>query len=107
MIHLVILHQLVTLRLHKILQKSSTKLGGVTDKSSRTQKNLVKLSNILESYGDSGQRDFSITQIGRVSSSSGGPGYEAIRATRNKHYRTLIEAWASYYQTNKKETSKA
>jgi len=82
-------------------------LGGVTDKSSRTQKNLVKLSNILESYGDSGQRDFSITQIGRVSSSSGGPGYEAIRATRNKHYRTLIEAWASYYQTNKKETSKA
>jgi len=69
----------------------------------RTQKNLDKLNAILEMYSKSGQRDFSITQIGRVSAAKGGPAYEALRATRNKHYRTLIEAWAAKYNTSIKK----
>lgn len=33
----------------------------------RTQQNLDKLNDTLKAYAESGQRDFSITQIGRVS----------------------------------------
>ncbi|WP_182021202.1 gamma-mobile-trio protein GmtX [Vibrio parahaemolyticus] len=70
----------------------------------RTQQNLDKLNDTLKAYAESGQRDFSITQIGRVSAENGGLAYEALRATRNKHYRTLIEAWAAKYNTNTKKT---
>lgn len=69
----------------------------------RTQQSLDKLNSILQTYAESGQRDFSITQIGRVSAAEGGPAYEALRATRNKHYRDLIEAWAQKYKTNTKK----
>ncbi|EGM77963.1 hypothetical protein Rhein_1909 [Rheinheimera sp. A13L] len=69
----------------------------------RTQQNLDKLNDILKTYAESGQRDFSITQMGRVSAAEGGPGYEALRATRNGHYRTLIEAWAQKCKTNTKK----
>lgn len=69
----------------------------------RTQKNLDTLNSILKAYAESGHRDFSITQIGRVSAEKGGPGYEALRATRNKHYRTLIEAWAERCNTDTKK----
>jgi hypothetical protein len=69
----------------------------------RTQKNLDKLNDILKAYAESGQRDFSITQMGRVSAAESGPGYEALRATKNKHYRTLIEAWAAKCKTTTKK----
>lgn len=69
----------------------------------RTQQNLDKLNDTLKAYAESGQRDFSITQIGRVSAENGGLAYEALRATRNKHYRTLIEAWAAKYNTSTKK----
>lgn len=69
----------------------------------RTQKNLDKLNDILKVYTESGQRDFSITQMGRISVAEGGPGYEALRATKNKHYRTLIEAWAAKCRTTTKK----
>jgi len=72
-------------------------------KSQRTKDNLDQLNSILKEYTDSGQRDFSITQIGRISSEKGGLAYEALRATRNKHYRTLIEAWAQKFNTNTKK----
>ncbi len=45
-------------------------------------KNLDKLNDILKAYAGSGQRDFSIAQMGRVSAAEGGPGYEALRATK-------------------------
>ena len=51
----------------------------------RTQQSLDKLNGILQAYAEAGQRDFSITQIGRISAAEGGPGYESIRATNNKH----------------------
>jgi hypothetical protein len=73
------------------------------DKVPRTKQNLDKLNSILSEYANSGQKDFSITQIGRVSAAEGGPGYEALRATRNTHYRTLIEAWAQKCKTNTKK----
>ena len=64
-------------------------------KSPRTQSNLDSLNDILKAHAESGKRDFCITTIGRVSAEKGGPGYEAVRATRNLHFRTLIEQWAS------------
>ncbi|WP_392342169.1 gamma-mobile-trio protein GmtX [uncultured Shewanella sp.] len=69
----------------------------------RTKQNLDTLNNILKAYAESGQKDFSITQIGRISAAESGPGYEALRATRNTHYRTLIEAWAQKCKTNTKK----
>ena len=69
----------------------------------RTQQNLDKLNDTLKAYAESGQRDFSITQIGRVSAENGGLAYEALRATRNTHYRTLIEAWAAKCNTGTKK----
>ena len=69
----------------------------------RTKQNLDTLNSILKAYAESGQKDFSITQIGRISAAESGPGYEALRATRNTHYRTLIEAWAQKCKTNSKK----
>ena len=71
-----------------------------TTKCQEPKKNLDKLNDILKAYIESGQRDFSIAQMGRVSAAEGGPGYEALRATKNKHYRTLIEAWAAKCKNN-------
>lgn len=81
-------------------------LGTLNDgKSARTQASLVKLNEILKTYYKTGARDFSITTIGRVSNEHGGVGYQSIRATANKHYRDLIEAWAAKAQTSTKKPS--
>ncbi|HGW8507535.1 TPA: gamma-mobile-trio protein GmtX [Raoultella ornithinolytica] len=75
-------------------------LQGLKDgKSTRTQQSLDTLNGILQHYVESGQRDFSVVQIGRISAAKDGPGYEAIRATRNQHYRDLINAWAQKCNT--------
>ncbi len=73
------------------------------EKTPRTKKNLDALNAILKAYAESGQHDFSITQIGRISAVNGGPAYEALRATRNTHYRALIEAWAATCRTSTKK----
>ena len=72
-------------------------------KGSRTKKSLDTLNDILRVYHGGNNRDFSITQIGRVASARGGPGYASIRATKNDHYRRLIEAWAAYAGTTIKK----
>lgn len=72
-------------------------------KSSKTQASLDKLNETLSNYYAEGKRDFSITTMGRVSSEAGGVGYNSIRATANKHYRDLIEAWAAKAQTTTKK----
>lgn len=72
-------------------------------KNSRTQNSLEKLNSILKAYHKRGLRDFSITQIGRISAAEGGPGYESLRATRNNHYRRLIESWAVKAGTSTKK----
>ena len=72
-------------------------------KTPRTKQNLDTLNGILQRYVESGQRDFSVSKIGRVSAAEGGPAYEALRATRNKHYRELINAWAQKCNANMKK----
>ncbi|WP_235040586.1 gamma-mobile-trio protein GmtX [Vreelandella profundi] len=72
-------------------------------KTAKTQASLDKLSKTLKHYYESGARDFSVTTIGRVSEENGGVGYQSIRATANKHYRDLIEAWAVKAQTTTKK----
>ena len=59
---------------------------------------LIPFNGILQHYVESGQRDFSVVQIGRISAAKDGPGYEAIRATRNQHYRDLINALGTKVQ---------
>lgn len=72
-------------------------------KTQRTQRSLDRLNETLLEYHARGERDFSITTIGRVSANDGGVGYESIRATANKHYRELIEAWAAKANTTTKK----
>lgn len=76
-------------------------------KTAKTQQSLCKLHETLRDYHKCGERDFSITTIGRVSARDGGVGYQSIRATANVHYRALIEAWAAKANTTtKKPTSR-
>ena len=72
-------------------------------KTAKTQASLDKLNQSLKHYYESSARDFSVTTIGRVSEENGGVGYQSIRATANKHYRDLIEAWAVKAQTTTKK----
>ena len=72
-------------------------------KTAKTKASLDKLHETLSAYFDSGARDFSITTIGRVSEEDGGVGYQSIRATANKHYRDLVEAWAAKAKTTTKK----
>lgn len=72
-------------------------------KTTKTQQSLDKLNETLREYYERGDRDFSITSIGRLSAKDGGIGYESIRATTNKHYRDLIEAWAAKAKTTTKK----
>jgi hypothetical protein len=72
-------------------------------KSPRTQSSLEKLNDILKAYHVGGGRDYSITQIGRVSEAKGGVGYRSLRNTNNIHYRSLIEAWAAKAGTTTKK----
>jgi len=69
----------------------------------RTQLTLDKLNSILKQYVQSGNKEFSVTTIGSVSSSNGGPGYQSFRATKNSHYRCLIEASAASAGTDMKK----
>ncbi|WP_318838493.1 gamma-mobile-trio protein GmtX [Providencia sp. PROV170] len=72
-------------------------------KTAKTQSSLDTLNQTLKDYYESGARDFSITTIGRVSEENDGVGYQSIRATANKHYRDLIEAWAAKAKTTTKK----
>lgn len=77
-----------------------------SDKTNKTRQSLEKLNETLIAYCDAGGRDFSITTIGRVSEEDGGLGYQSIRATANKHYRELIEAWAASFKTTTRKPTK-
>lgn len=72
-------------------------------KTPKTQQSLDKLNETLRGYYERGERDFSITTIGQLSANTGGIGYQSIRATANKHYRDLIEAWAAKAKTTMKK----
>lgn len=76
-----------------------------TDKTPRTKKSIEKLNDILQAYYKEGGRDFSITTIGDLSEKHDGPGYESLRATKNTHYRRIIEAWAESARASLKKPS--
>lgn len=72
-------------------------------KTEKTKASLDRLNQTLKDHYESGIKDFSITTIGRVSKENGGVGYHSIRATVNKHFRDLIEAWAARAHTTTKK----
>lgn len=72
-------------------------------KTTKTQRSLEKLNATLCASYERGERDFSITTIGRLSAEDGGVGYESIRATANQHYRDLVKAWAAKAKTTTKK----
>lgn len=75
----------------------------MTEATPRVRNSLLKLNSILQEYSKEGGLDYSVTTIGRLSSEQKGPGYSSIRATRNAHYRRLIEAWAAKGGTDMKK----
>lgn len=72
-------------------------------RTAKTQQSLDKLNQTLRKHCERGERDFSITTIGRLSAEDGAVGYQSIRATANKHYRALIEAWAAKAKSTTKK----
>jgi len=71
--------------------------------SIRKQHTLELIHEILERQTALGDRDFSIANIGRLSSQKGGPSPQAIRNKGGEDYRRLIEAWAASYSTTTKK----
>lgn len=71
-------------------------------KTKKTQDTLDKIHSILKEYTKQGKGDYSITTIGNILAKNGGPSYETIRATKNDHYRKLIETWAAYARSTLK-----
>ncbi len=62
-------------------------------KDSRTAKSLNKLNGLLKNHYESGETEYSIAHIGRLSKASGGIGEVSIRNQSGKHYQQLIQYW--------------
>lgn len=73
------------------------------DKSSRTEKSLDQLNSLLKTHYNSGEKDFSIATIGRISKANSGIGTVSIRNKSGEHFRLLIEAWATKANTTMKK----
>jgi len=65
------------------------------DATKRTRNSLDIIHAICAEQNTSGNRDFSVATVGRLSSSRGGPATQAIRNPPGEHYRTLLHAWAN------------
>lgn len=72
-------------------------------KSQRTKDSLDKLNTLLESRFNSGEKDYSIATIGRISKADGGVSTVSIRNKTGQHYRLLIDAWATKANTTMKK----
>lgn len=73
------------------------------DKSQRTKDSLDQLNYLLEARFNAKEKDFSIATIGRASKSNGGVGIVSIRNKSGKHFRLLIDAWATKANTTMKK----
>jgi len=71
--------------------------------SKRKCNSLDLIYGILERHTASGERDFSIATIGRLSASAGGPSSQSIRNPGGLDYRRLIEVWAQAHGTTRKK----
>lgn len=74
-----------------------------SDKSQRTKDLLDKLNSLLEARFKSGEKDYSIATIGRISKADGGVGTVSIRNKTGEHFRLLIDAWATKANTTMKK----
>lgn len=74
-----------------------------SDKSQRTRDSLDKLNALLEAQFNAGKKDYSIATIGRISEANGGVGTVSIRNKTGKHFRLLIDAWATKANTTMKK----
>lgn len=74
-----------------------------SDKSQRTRDSLDKLNALLEAHFNAGKKDYSIATIGRISEADGGVGTVSIRNKTGKHFRLLIDAWATKANTTMKK----
>lgn len=74
-----------------------------SDKSQRTRDSLDKLNALLEAQFNAGKKDYSIATIGRISEADGGVGTVSIRNKTGKHFRLLIDAWATKANTTMKK----
>ncbi|MCO8055508.1 MULTISPECIES: gamma-mobile-trio protein GmtX [Acinetobacter] len=74
-----------------------------SDKSQRTRDSLDKLNALLEAQFNAGKKDYSIATIGRISEANGGVGTVSIRNKTGKHFRLLIDSWATKANTTMKK----
>lgn len=63
--------------------------------STRQAKSLNILNDVLKSQHATGERNFSIAEIARLSAQRGGPSAQTIRNKTGLVFRQLIEAWAA------------
>lgn len=73
------------------------------DKSQRTKDSLDLLNSLLEARFNAKEKDYSIATIGRESKKEGGVGTVSIRNKSGKHFRLLIDAWATKANTTMKK----
>ena len=74
-----------------------------TGKSQCTKNSLDKLNALLEARFNEGKHDYSIVSIGIASQAVGGVGVVSIRNKSGKHFKCLINAWASKAKTTMKK----
>lgn len=74
-----------------------------SNKSQRTKDSLDKLNTLLEARFNTGEKDYSIATIGRISKADGGVGTVSIRNKTGDHFRLLIDAWATKANTTMKK----
>ena len=63
--------------------------------STRQAKSLTALNDVLKAQYAAGERNFSISEIARLSAGRGGPSAQTIRNKTGQVFRQLIEAWAA------------
>lgn len=73
------------------------------NKTQRTKDSLDKLNALLEARFNENKQDYSIATIGRASKDEGGIGTVSIRNKSGKHFRLLIDAWATKANTTMKK----
>ena len=74
-----------------------------SNKSQRTKNSLDKLNSLLQAHFNTGEKDYSIATIGRISKADGGIGGVSIRNKTGAHFRLLIDAWATKANTTMKK----
>ncbi len=67
----------------------------MTQAGTRQAKSLTTLNEVLKAQYKSGERNFSIAEIARLSVKRGGPTAQTIRNSTGLVFRQLIEAWAA------------